>query len=68
MKSFLEILGDAYVIFLGVLLIYIFLTIEVFGYYGGEANAVIRRVELFSGVPITALGVYLLAKDIRRLK
>ena len=68
MRNFLELLGDAYIVFLGCLLIYIFLTIEVFGRYGVEANSIVRRIELFMGIPIIVLGVLHFIKDIKEMK
>ena len=68
MRNFLELLGDAYIVFLGCLLIYIFLTIEVFGRYGVEANSIVRRIELFMGIPVIVLGVLHFIKDIKEMK
>lgn len=61
-----EIIGDALIIALGILSIYIFVTIEVLGYYGVEANKWIRWIELVLGVPVVILGVRLLVWDFRR--
>jgi len=60
-----EILGDALLIFLGAFLIYIFLMIEILGYYGQEQNVIVRRIELFLGLPILVLGIAHLIRDLR---
>ena len=64
MKDFLEITGDMFIVLFGAFLIYVFLTIEVFGMYGMEANAIVRRAEFFMGFPIILLGVYHFIQDI----
>jgi len=63
-KWILELLGDALIIALGILLVFIFVTIEIFHIYGVEANAIMRRTEMIGGVPIIIFGVYHLIKDI----
>ena len=68
MKDFLELLGDLFIVLLGVLMIYIFLVIEVFGMYGQEMNEIIRRAEFFMGFPIILFGIYHFVKDIPRKK
>jgi len=66
--AYLELLGDFCIIVLGGLFLYVFFTIEVFGRYGVEANAIIRRAEIFMGFPLIALGIYHLIKDIKNGK
>lgn len=51
-----ELLSDALLIICGVILVYIFVTIEIVGWYGQEANSIIRRVELMLGILLLLLG------------
>lgn len=67
MHKWLEAIGDGVIIFCGLLLVYIFLTIEVWGIYGAEANALIRRFELGTGIAIILLGLYHLIQDLRKV-
>jgi hypothetical protein len=64
-EMFKSMLAYAMVVIFGILLVYIFLTIEVFGVYGQESNAILRYIELFMGIPIIALGIDRLRKYIR---
>jgi hypothetical protein len=66
MKLFLEILGDALLIAFGCVFIFIFVTIEIFGMFGYEANVVMRWFELICGVPIIVLGIYHLVQDAKK--
>jgi|TARA_R100000049_G_C1924892_1_gene69455 uncharacterized membrane protein YfhO len=61
-----EILGDAMLVAFGCILLFIFLTIEVFGRYGVENNTFIRWVEIFMGLPLIVLGVERFIHDVRR--
>ena len=61
-----EIIGDCLLITFGVILIYIFIMIEVLGYYGVEQNDIIRWVELFIGIPIIGLGINRFIQDIKK--
>ena len=61
-----EIIGDCLLITFGVILIYIFIMIEVLGYYGVEQNDIIRWVELFMGIPILWLGINRFIQDIKK--
>ena len=63
--SLLEIIGDAMLVAFGVILIYIFLTIEVLGQYGHEPNRYLRWFELFMGLPLILLGVERFFRDVR---
>ncbi len=66
MRDLWEFIGDLMLIVFGAIMIYIFLTIEIFRVYGAEANKYIRWGELFMGIPIIALGVNRLIRDIKR--
>jgi len=68
MKGYLRLLGDFQLVLFGILLIYIFLTIEIWGVYGVEANAVIRRVEVGAGLLIMGLGIYNITNDIKGMR
>jgi|TARA_Y100000034_G_scaffold83027_1_gene99433 uncharacterized membrane protein YfhO len=61
-----EIIGDAMLVAFGCILLFIFLTIEVFGRYGVENNIFIRWVEIFMGLPLIVLGVERFIHDVRR--
>ena len=58
-----EILGDVFLIAFGVLLVYLFVTIEVFHIYGVEANSVVGRFELVGGILIIGFGVFHFIRD-----
>ena len=60
-----EIIGDLLLIAFGIILVYIFIVIELLGQYGQEQNSIIRRIELFMGVPILLLGVERFIRDVR---
>ena len=64
----LEIIGDCLIIAFGIILVYIFITIEILGYYGIENNVIIRNIELYIGVPIIALGIWHFIKDLRNIR
>mgnify|MGYP001570687262 CR=1 FL=1 len=64
--SWLEIIGDALLIVFGLILIYIFVTIEILGYYGMEENSIIRWIELWIGIPIIMVGLNRLIKDVKK--
>ena len=64
--EFGEIIGDCFIIALGLLLIYIFVLIEVFHFYGVEPNKYIRWFELVFGIPTILLGINRFIGDIRR--
>lgn len=66
-EHYKELLADAMLIIFGGILIYIFVVIELLGYYGVEANAIIRRIEIIMGIPLIILGVERFIHDIRRL-
>lgn len=66
MNSRWEIIGDLLLIAFGIILVYIFVVIELLGQYGQEQNSIIRRIELFMGVPIFLLGIERLIRDVRR--
>ena len=63
-----EIIGDGLIIVFGIILIYIFITIDVLGYYGVEDNAIIKNIELYMGMPIIALGIWHLIRDLRNMR
>ena len=63
-KSLLELMGDALIIVLGIILIFIFVSIELLGYYGMEQNAIIRRAELCAGPLIILFGLYHFIVDV----
>lgn len=62
----LEIIGAALVICFGIVLIFIFVQIEVLGYYGQEQNAILRRGEIAMGLVILAIGAKLLWRLVRK--
>jgi len=66
--KFGEMIGDSLIIAFGCILIFIFVTIEILGIYGVENNQWLRWFELIMGVPIIALGINRLIRDIRRRK
>ena len=66
--GYFELLGDVLIILLGAILIYIFVTIEVLGYYAVESNALILWLEKYMGFPIIFIGVCLLIMDLKRRK
>jgi len=63
-----ELIGDALLIAFGVILIYIFVVIEVMGFYGQEANKYIRWAELVMGIPVILIGIERLLDDIKAKK
>ena len=64
-KDLLEIIGDALIIALGIILIYVFTCIEILGYYGAEQNTIIRIAELYGGIPIILFGLYHIVNDVK---
>ena len=64
-EDFKELIGDSFIISSGIILIFIFVTIEVMGIFGKEENAIILWVELFLGVPMIVLGISRLVKDLK---
>ena len=58
-----EIIGDLLLIAFGIILLYIFVSIEMLGIYGVESNKFIRWFELFMGGLILALGIDRLLHD-----
>ena len=60
-------MGDALITALGIILIYVFVCIEVLGFYGMEPNSVIRAIELYMGFPIMLFGIYHLMNDLKGL-
>mgnify|MGYP001419187934 CR=1 FL=1 len=67
-RLFKEYLGDLVTIFCGLLLLYIFVTIEIQGKYGQEPNAIIRWVEIALGPVLVFLGIDNLVRDMRQRK
>ena len=60
-----DIIGDSLIIAFGITLVYIFVVIELLGFYGHEPNKIMRWVELIMGAPIIFIGVERLIDDIR---
>lgn len=67
-ETYKEILADLLLGFSGLFLIYVFLTIEVFGIYGAEANSIVRTAEVGLGVFFVFLGIERFIKDLRSAK
>lgn len=65
MKLLLELIGDFLLVGFGIVLIFIFVLIEILGYYAMEQNATIRAIELYMGFPIILFGIYHIVKDIK---
>jgi len=61
-----EIVGDCLLVAFGAILIFIFVTIEVLGYYAVENNRYLRWFEIYMGFPILALGLFHFKRDMRR--
>ena len=63
-----EIIGDVLLIAFGVIMVYVFVTIEVMGRYGVEANAIMRRFEIGLGVFSFLFGIWHLARDSKGMR
>jgi len=61
-----EILGDALIVAFGVVALFIFIVIEVFGRFGYEPNRYILWLEIFMGIPMIILGVERFIHDMKR--
>ncbi len=59
-----NIVGDGLIISFGVVWAFMFITIEVFGVYGQEANQYMRWFEMSLSIPILILGCLRLKRDI----
>jgi hypothetical protein len=66
-NAYKELLGDAFLIMFGGMWLYVFITIEIYGQYGREPNAIIRWAELIGGGAIVFLGIDRLVGDITRM-
>ena len=60
-----EIIGDVLLIAFGVIMVYVFVTIEVMGRYGVEANAIMRRFEIGMGAFSFLFGIWHLRRDLK---
>lgn len=65
-NDFKEIIGDALIVAFGVVNVYIFLAIEVFGYFGVEQNTPIRWFEMLMGIPMIYLGIDRFLRDTKK--
>jgi hypothetical protein len=65
---FKELAGDLLTIVGGAMMLYVFITIEIYGRYAQEPNQYIRWVELLMGGGIVALGIERLIMDIIRIR
>ena len=61
----LEIIGDALLITFGVIMVYVFVTIEIMGRYGVENNAVLRWFEIGLGIFSFGFGIWHLRRDLK---
>jgi hypothetical protein len=66
-NAYKELVGDAMVIFFGGWMVFIFITIEIYGRYGVEHNAFMRWFELIGSGAVGALGIDRFVGDIRRM-
>jgi len=66
-RGAVRIIADALVVALGLILIYIFHTIEVLGMYGQESNAAILFIEKYLSIPIIIIGLTTVVTDLRRM-
>lgn len=67
LKDWLEIIGDGLIISAGITYAVIFIQIYFFHLYGAEDNSWILKAEMIMGPLISALGLYLLIRDVRRI-
>ena len=67
LKDWLELMGDGVIIAAGATYALIFVQIYFFGLYGSESNPWILKAEMIMGPLISALGIYLFIRDIRRV-
>ena len=62
---FRELLGDAFIILGGFLMLYLFVLIEIFGLFAHEPNAIIRWAEIVMGPVFMVLGIDRFIRDLR---
>jgi cytochrome c biogenesis protein CcdA len=61
-----ELIGDVLLIAFGLILIFIFVTIELLGIFGTEPNRFIRWFEMIMGIPLIVLGIERFIKDVKK--
>jgi hypothetical protein len=67
LKDWLELTGDGIIVSAGITYMVIFVQIYFLHLYGAENNPWILGLEMGMGPLISALGIYLLVRDARRI-
>ena len=62
-----ELIGDALIVGFGIILLFIFVTIEMYHSFGQEPNKYIRWIELFLGGVIVLAGIERMVDDLKHL-